>query len=82
MSVRDASETVIDVRQILPRMRRHPLIFATFGQLQPSDALVLVNDHDPWPLLYQFNVRHPGAFMWGYEEEGPDVWRIRITRAA
>ena len=75
------SENAIDVRQILPRMR-HPLIFTTFGQLQPGEAFLLVNDHDPRPLLYQFTVRHPGEFGWDYEEEGPDVWRVRISRVA
>ncbi len=82
MSNCSASETFIDVRRILPRMHRHPLIFAAFEGLKQSEALVLVNDHDPWPLLYQFHIRHPGAFVWHYEEEGPDVWRFRVTRAA
>jgi uncharacterized protein (DUF2249 family) len=81
MCTSSVSETVIDVRQILPRMR-HSLIFTTFAQLQPGEAFRLVNDHDPVPLLYQFNVRHPGEFGWDYEEEGPDVWRVRISRAA
>lgn len=77
----NATETVIDVRQIMPRMR-HPLIFSTFDQLAPGEAFLLVNDHDPRPLFYQFNVERPGAFDWDYQEEGPDLWRVRISRAA
>lgn len=77
----NVSETTIDVRQITPRMR-HPLIFQTFDQLAPGEAFLLVNDHDPRPLFYQFNVERPGEFGWDYREEGPDLWRVRISRAA
>lgn len=77
----NASETVIDVRQITPRMR-HPLIFGTFDQLGPGEAFLLVNDHDPRPLLYRFGAERPGKFGWDYQEQGPDVWRVRISRAA
>lgn len=75
------TETIIDVRQIVPRMR-HPLIFQTFDQLGAGEAFLLVNDHDPRPLFYQFHVQRPGEFGWDYEEEGPDIWRVRISRSA
>jgi uncharacterized protein (DUF2249 family) len=77
----NVTETIIDVRQIMPRMR-HRLIFQTFDQLAPGEAFMLVNDHDPRPLFYQFNVERPGSFGWDYQEEGPDLWRVRISRAA
>jgi uncharacterized protein (DUF2249 family) len=77
----NVTETTIDVRQIMPRMR-HPLIFQTFDHLAPGEAFMLVNDHDPRPLFYQFNVERPGEFGWEYQEEGPDLWRVRISRAA
>jgi uncharacterized protein (DUF2249 family) len=76
----NVTETTIDVRQILPRMR-HPLIFTAFGQLLPGEAFLLVNDHDPRLLFHQFDLRYPGEFGWDYEEERPDVWRVRISRA-
>ncbi|QRM27661.1 DUF2249 domain-containing protein [Microvirga sp. VF16] len=75
------SETVIDVRQITPRMR-HPLIFSTFDQLQPGESFLLVNDHDPRPLLYQFGVHYPGKFDWDYIVNGPELWQVRISREA
>lgn len=74
-----ATETVIDVRQITPRMR-HPLIFDTFARLETGEGFLLVNDHDPKPLYYQFSAEHPGAFDWSYQEQGPDVWQVRISR--
>lgn len=71
----------LDVRP-LPPARRHSEIFATFGDLRPGESFVLVNDHDPKPLFYQFNAEHAGAFSWDYLEEGPEVWRVRIGRVA
>ena len=68
----------IDVRTIAPR-DRHPLIFSTFGQLTPGEAMELVNDHDPVPLRFQFEDRLPGRFDWAYLESGPELWRVRIA---
>lgn len=75
----NVAETVIDVRQILPRMR-HPIVFGVFEMLQPGEGFVLVNDHDPRPLHYQFGAYKGDAFTWDYQEEGPDLWRVRIGR--
>jgi uncharacterized protein (DUF2249 family) len=74
-----ASSTQIDVRSIAPR-DRHPLIFTTFGKLVPGQALVLVNDHDPAPLYHAFENAMPGRFGWDLLEEGPDLWRVAITK--
>lgn len=73
-------QPVLDVRP-LPPPRRHPLIFETFEQLRPGQALMLVNDHDPKPLFYQFSAERPGQFTWEYVEQGPEVWRVRIGKA-
>jgi uncharacterized protein (DUF2249 family) len=81
MSHFDFAGAIIDVRQLSPRIR-HPLIFTTFDQLAPGEAFFVVNDHDPMPLLHQFSGRRPGEFGWDYEEAGPDVWRVRISRVA
>lgn len=71
--------TMIDVREIAPR-ERHPLIFQTFDELAAGDAFELVNDHDPKPLYYQFMAERPGQLDWDYLEEGPEVWRVRISK--
>lgn len=70
----------LDVRTIPPR-QRHPLIFETFDALAPGEAIELVNDHDPKPLYYQFQAERPGQLDWQYLEQGPETWRVRITRA-
>ncbi|HEX5191172.1 MAG TPA: DUF2249 domain-containing protein [Solirubrobacteraceae bacterium] len=71
----------LDVRTEIPA-RRHELIFETYDGLAPGDAFVLVNDHDPKPLYYQFAAEHEGQFRWDYLEQGPEVWRVRIGRPA
>ena len=71
----------LDVRTE-PPARRHELIFETYGALAPGSAFVLVNDHDPKPLYYQFDAEHTGQFSWDYLEQGPEVWRVRIGRPA
>jgi len=69
----------LDVRDE-PPARRHELIFSTYHELAPGTAFVLINDHDPKPLYYQFAAEHPDAFTWEYLEQGPEVWRVRIGR--
>lgn len=72
-------EKILDVREMVPK-ERHPQIFNTFKALGPGEAFVLVNDHDPRPLLYQFQNEHEGEFEWWPLEQGPQAWRIRIAR--
>jgi uncharacterized protein (DUF2249 family) len=69
----------LDVRNLAPR-DRHATIFQTWQGLAEGEALLLVNDHDPLPLYYQFVCEHGGTFHWEYLEPGPQTWRVRITR--
>lgn len=71
----------LDVRNE-PPARRHDLIFETYNALGEGEAFVLVNDHDPKPLYYQFAAEHTGQFSWDYLEQGPETWRVRIGRPA
>ena len=70
---------ILDVRGMPPRLR-HAKILEVFEALPPGQALVLVSDHDPKPLFYQFQAERPGGFGWRYLEEGPDTWRVEITK--
>lgn len=74
-------KTTVDVCGIEPR-ERHPKIFAAFEALQPGEAMLLVNDHDPKPLFYQFQAERSGSFSWDYLEQGPQFWRVRIGKSA
>lgn len=75
------SVKTIDVRFIVPR-DRHPLIFETFDTLAPGESFLLVNDHEPKPLYYQFMHERAGQFDWETLEAGPEVWRVSIRKLA
>lgn len=63
-----------------PPHLKHKVIFETFGKLQPSESMLLVNDHDPVPLRFQFDAMHPGQFTWEYIEQGPLTFQVKISR--
>lgn len=71
----------LDVTKIEPR-RKHPTIFETFDNLDVGEAFVIRHDHDPRPLKYQFQAERPEQFGWDYLEEGPEVWRVQLTKVA
>ena len=71
----------LDVR-VLPPREKHPTIFQTFDSLKPGESFVLVNDHDPKPLRFQFEFEHAGEFGWEYLEQGPSRWQVAITKTA
>lgn len=65
-----------------PPHLKHKVIFETFDKLQPSEAMLLVNDHDPRPLRYQFESTRSGLFAWEYLEQGPETFQVKISRIA
>lgn len=77
----DRTEPVIDVQAIAPYQRHQVIIEAVQG-LAPRDSFMLVNDHDPRPLHLQLRTLFGNAFSWEYLEQGPEVWRVRIVKAA
>ncbi|MBW7898396.1 hypothetical protein B188_12750 [Candidatus Brocadiaceae bacterium B188] len=70
---------VLDVRSIVPR-ERHSKIFNTFDGLKKDEMMVLINDHDPKPLKYQLDAERSGQLDWKYIEQGPEVWKVEITK--
>jgi uncharacterized protein (DUF2249 family) len=71
--------STLDVRIIAPR-ERHQQIFHLFDGLQSGEAFILVNDHAPRPLYYEFLHERTNLFSWDYLEEGPEVWKVQIGR--
>lgn len=69
----------LDVRPLPPR-EKHARIHQTFDALKAGQAMLLINDHDPKPLYYEFQAERSGQFEWSYIERGPEVWRVRIGR--
>jgi metal-sulfur cluster biosynthetic enzyme len=52
----------LNVRDVAPR-ERHRLIFDTYTRLKPGEAFILINDHDPRPLYYQFEAEHRSVLL-------------------
>ena len=73
------ADKVMDVRPI-PCSIKHGLIIRTWLQLPVGDHFILLNDHDPVPLYYQFSAQWPGAFTWEHLVKGPDEFRVQITK--
>ncbi|HJP63541.1 MAG TPA: iron-sulfur cluster repair di-iron protein [Mucilaginibacter sp.] len=72
---------VLDVTVIEPRLK-HPTIFEKFDSLEPGEAFVIHNDHDPKPLYYQLLAERGQTFAWEYLENGPETWQVKITKRA
>jgi uncharacterized protein (DUF2249 family) len=70
-----------DVRRIPCRVK-HAQIFQRWADLPVGAHFVLINDHDPVPLYYQFEAMFRGAFTWEYLVDGPTEFYVRITRHA
>jgi uncharacterized protein (DUF2249 family) len=74
-----AKTKVLDVRSLIPA-ERHRSIFVTYDRLAVGGKFILINDHDPKPLFYQFQAEHSSEFSWRYLEQGPLLWRVEIGR--
>lgn len=70
---------IVDATLLEPRVK-HPVIFQFFERLLPGQSFILRNDHDPKPLYYQMIGELGNVVGWEYLEQGPDWWRVRITR--
>lgn len=70
---------IVDVRSLPPR-NRHAAIFGTWQSIPTGEAILLVNDHDPLPLYFQFACEYQGEFHWEYVQQGPETWEVRISK--
>ncbi len=59
----------------------HETVIRGLDGIQPGDSAVIVADHDAKPVLYQYQAERGQALNWQYEEEGPEVWKIRVTKS-
>ncbi len=71
--------STLDLRPIMP-FERHEKIFEMWEELRPGETLRIINDHDPKPLRYQFEVEYKDKFQWEYEQQGPKDWIVKIRR--
>ena len=79
MELLTAMDPVMDVRPI-PCSTKHKLILERWRSLRVGESFILLNDHDPVPLYYQFSAQWPGLFRWEHLQRGPEEFRVRITK--
>ena len=70
---------VMDVRPI-PCSIKHGQIIQQWLNLAVGDHFILLNDHDPVPLYYQFAAQWPNTFTWEHLVKGPTEFRVKITK--
>jgi uncharacterized protein (DUF2249 family) len=70
---------IFDGRAI-PCSVKHGLVFDKWRALPVGAAFVLVNDHDPARLRQQISGLWPGTCDWKYLVQGPEEFRIQITK--
>lgn len=73
------ADKVMDVRPI-PCSIKHELIIRTWLELPVGEHFILLNDHDPVPLRYQFAAQWPDTFSWEHLVKGPREFRVKITK--
>lgn len=72
-------EFIIEAPKIDPNIR-HSFIFEKFDELEEGDSIVIINNHDPRPLLNQFEEKRNGQFADEYLENGPATWKVRVMK--
>ena len=77
-----APVSTVDIRTLGGCADRKAHVLATFDDLAAGETLVVVNDHKPKGLLLHFQEQRPGQFEWSPLEEGPQVFRVEITKRA
>jgi uncharacterized protein (DUF2249 family) len=72
-------DKVMDMRPI-PCSVKHGLIIKQWLELSVGDHFILLNDHDPVPLRYQFAAQWPDTFTWEHLVNIPGEARVKITK--
>jgi uncharacterized protein (DUF2249 family) len=80
MSSPAATSQTVDIRVLGPCADRKARVLSTFDSLEDGESVVVVNDHLPRGLLVHFQEQRSGRFEWTSLEEGPEVFRVRITK--
>lgn len=73
------NNNILNVTLLEPKLK-HPTIFARFDELSHGETLIIHNDHDPKPLYYQLLGERGNVFRWEYLEEGPEWWKVNLTK--
>jgi uncharacterized protein (DUF2249 family) len=80
MSSTTPKAQTVDIRTLGGCAERKACVLDTFDSLETGGSMVVVNDHLPRGLLLHFQEQRPGRFEWTSLEDGPEVFKVQITR--
>jgi uncharacterized protein (DUF2249 family) len=70
----------VDIRTLEGCVNRKACVLESFDALAEGESMEVVNDHLPRGLFLHFEEQRPGRFEWTAVENGPEVFRVRITK--
>lgn len=73
---------LVDTRAFAKGTNCRATVIDAFDRLEPGQALRVVTDHDPRPLLRYLRSERAGVFEWTPLEAGPTLWRTELFRRA
>lgn len=74
------SRVHLDVRPVEPK-DRFEAIMSAYDALPGGGVLDLWVDHDPRCMYYTLQAtREADSFSFAYLEDGPELWRVEVTR--
>lgn len=59
---------------------KNQIILNHFDHLEEGKAFMLLNNCDPKPIYYRLLVERGQTFNWKYVAEGPDIWKVKISK--
>ncbi len=80
MSSPTVADRRVDIRTLEGCVNRKACVLESFDALAEGESVEVVNDHLPRGLLLHFEELRPGRFDWTPIENGPEVFRVRITK--
>lgn len=75
-----AAELVVDTRDNPTSCAN--LTNQTVDGIAVGTSFILVADHDPVGLKYMLEAEKPGVATWDLLKNGPDEWRVRVSKVA
>ena len=75
------TETIVLDARTIPHAIRHAAVFGALDAVIPGFALDVIEPHDPQRMLAELQQSQPNTFDVSYIERGPELWRVRFSRA-
>ncbi|WP_158252184.1 DUF2249 domain-containing protein [Cryobacterium sp. M23] len=77
----EGTETIVLDARTIPHAIRHAAVFGALDAVVPGFALDVIEPHDPQRMLAELQQSQPNTFDVSYIERGPELWRVRFSRA-